>query len=507
MDAAGIPHESESALTALHPHSNAPIFGMTPTQLGRGIIGGPMCPDREVAETGADYALRIFSGSAAGDLPALKFKLSQPSYDWRELERWDIPFARLPERSTVRFRQPVFWEEHKLLIIAAGLAFLVQGILIARLFAARRRYRNLNASLSLAAEAAEIGLWERDPKNGKFTVTTRWREIFGLPLSGTVTLEMILERLHPDDRTDMETAIREAAREGTGFAMDHRVVLPDGRVRWVASHGRASPGDFTRGSASRGASMDTTDRREAAITANLHRQELAYLSRVASLGVLSGALAHELKQPLAIILANAQAAAHILDDDEPDLAEVRDIIADIVSEDRRAGDVIGRLRTLLRPGEASSTAVDVNLAVQEVIRLTGGDLQDKQISLKTNLAPELPAVLSDSIQLQQVVLNLVVNAADAMGEIPRNQRHLTIRTYLSGTEVFTTVSDTGPGLPGDIAKLFEPFHTTKSDGLGIGLSICRMLISAHGGRLTAESNPHGGATFAIVLPIDRGDPL
>ena len=228
---------------------------------------------------------------------------------------------------------------------------------------------------------------------------------------------------------------------------------------------------------------------------------MPHLSRVDTLGVLSGSLAHELNQPLGIILSNAQAAQRMLAQEHPDLGELRDILNDIISEDRRAGDVIKRLRALLQRGETQSQRLEINECLNEVLCLVRGDLIGREVAIECALTDPLPPVIMDRVQLQQVILNLIVNACDAMESLPPDQRRLTVRTELCHQQVQLAVQDRGCGLPPDAEPLFQPFHTTKPHGLGLGLAICRAIVTAHRGRIWGEPGPGGGAIFRVALPV------
>ena len=245
---------------------------------------------------------------------------------------------------------------------------------------------------------------------------------------------------------------------------------------------------------------DVTEAKRA--DAELHRQrmELAHIARVNTLGILSGSLAHELNQPLGIILSNAQAAQELLAMEPPDVAEVQAILSDIVEADRRAGEVIVRLRGLLKRGEASLEALSLNALVNEVLHLSRADLIARSVTVDLELAPELPRVEGDPVQLQQLVLNLILNAAEAMAANPPGARRLQVRTVLHQGRPRVSVHDEGVGLPADPERLFESFHTTKPQGLGMGLSICRSIVTAHHGQLWAEPRPERGAIFHFELP-------
>jgi len=222
---------------------------------------------------------------------------------------------------------------------------------------------------------------------------------------------------------------------------------------------------------------------------------------VASLGVLSGSLAHELNQPLGIILSNAQAAQRLLAHEEPDLAELREILADIVNEDRRAGDVIKRLRALLRRGGVERQPLDVNETLDEVVRLMRSDLIRRGVKVDLELHADLPSILADRVQLQQVFLNLIVNACDAMSANVPPERRLHLTTTVQDDSVRIHVRDLGHGLPPNVEQIFHPFHSTKPQGMGLGLAICRTIVDSHGGRLWAEANPDRGATFHLTFPL------
>ena len=250
--------------------------------------------------------------------------------------------------------------------------------------------------------------------------------------------------------------------------------------------------------------IDITERKRAELEAARHRNEMAHLSRVSTLGELSGSIAHELNLPLTAILSNAQAAQRVLANGA-DLAEVRNILSEIVSEDKRAGEVIRRLRLLLKKGQVQHQSLRINKVVRDVLKLIRSDLINQKINVDTRLARNLPMVIGDPVQLQQVLMNLVVNACDAMADRDRSERRLFIRTGIENgsSAVIVSVTDRGTGIPEKtMEQIFEPFFTTKTKGMGLGLSVCRTIIGAHRGKLWATNNPDCGATFHFSLPTD-----
>jgi C4-dicarboxylate-specific signal transduction histidine kinase len=247
---------------------------------------------------------------------------------------------------------------------------------------------------------------------------------------------------------------------------------------------------------------DVTERRRLEAEALQRRSELEHFGRVATLGELSAAIAHELNQPLTGIVANAQASQRFLERGAAEQPEVADGLADIVSDARRAGEVIRRLRELLRKGSVEVAPLDLNGVVEEVVNLTASDVQLRGAILEVELGDGLPRVAADRVHLQQVLINLILNGLDAMVETPADRRRLRVRTgALDDRRLWLAVEDSGCGIPEEVLdRLFEPFLTTKPEGMGMGLSIVRSVVERHGGEVTGANNPGGGATFRVSLP-------
>ena len=334
--------------------------------------------------------------------------------------------------------------------------------------------------------------------------------IFEYEESTKITLPLILERIHPDDRTIAGETLERAARERRDFDYGHRLLMPDGSVKHLHIVARCvtqEPGrvEFI------GAVMDVTAARRAEAELQEAQAELARVTRVTLMGELAASIAHEVNQPLAGIVTSANAGINWLAKDPPNLLKTREAIERILRDGTRAGEVLNRIRTLLKGTSPNRSRMSVNQTIHEVVALFGGELRQNNVELSVELDSKLPAIVADSIQLQQVFLNLVINAVEAMASNANRRKILRIFSEaddLQGTPaVSVKVSDTGMGLSStDAARLFEAFHTTKPKGMGMGLRISRSIIESHGGRLTAQSNDGPGATFQVLLPAETEGP-
>jgi two-component system, LuxR family, sensor kinase FixL len=371
-----------------------------------------------------------------------------------------------------------------------------------RLRESEERLGQSEQRLQLAASAAGLGLWEWNVISDDVWMTRECRSLFGYRTDEPLSLRRFLDVIHVEDREAVERAVRAALLAGgRDLEQDFRIVLPDGCVRWVRSRGRVEGDTACAVLRMRGVSQDLTAHKQAEAEAARQREALTHMSRVSMLGELSGALAHELNQPLSAILSNAQAAQRFLAREPAELDRVREILADIVSSDKRAGAVITRLRALVRKEEAQHQPVNMNELVHEVLSLVSSDVLSRQIALRTELAPRLPGVLGDRVQLQQVLLNLVMNASDAVSATDAREGVLLRSEPTENGHVRVSVADGGRGIPPhDLERIFEPFVTTKPQGMGLGLVVCRTIVKAHGGRLWAANRPEGGAILHLELP-------
>ncbi|MBY0239228.1 MAG: PAS domain-containing protein [Burkholderiaceae bacterium] len=376
------------------------------------------------------------------------------------------------------------------------------ALLSTRLSLSEAEVRAQEQVMVLAADAANLGVWVLDCRADAMRPSERWRILFGFSPTEMLNRDSLTLRVHVDDADRVRKLLLDSLQVPGYCESAFRIVLPDGQLRWISSRWRGESDAAGVAVAIRGVSVDITARKLTELDLQQKQSELAYLSRVTMLGELSGALAHELNQPLTAILSNAQAAQRFLARDPVDLAEVKDILQDIVDEDKRAGAVIQRLRRLFDKKETLGQDIDVNLAVSETGQILRNELLNRRVAFHTVLAPDLPMACADLVQLQQVLINLIMNGCDAMISANAAERRILVRTALvDDGDIQISVCDQGSGLPpGILEHLFEPFYTTKQDGMGLGLSICRNIVAAHGGRLWGENKRGGGASFHVMLP-------
>jgi PAS domain S-box-containing protein len=369
---------------------------------------------------------------------------------------------------------------------------------------AEERLRDSERRYTLATTAARVGVWDWDLRTNRVYVDPSINTDLGLEPHGPARLTIEWFRLF--DLTSLDQAAPRIAAHVEGrvpsVELECRLFHRDGTVRWFLVRGaivERAKGQPVRAS---GTATDITERKEAEAALHRARVELGRMSRMSALGELAASIAHEIDQPLCAIVANANACMRWLEGNGAQLGEVREALVDVVTDSNRASEVIRRTRELFRHAPVEQTPVDVNEVIREVVALAQGRVERNHVRCTTDLDGDIPRVMGDRIQLQQVIFNLVANGLDAMHDVDR-ERQLTLRTWRETSDVLVAVSDTGSGLdPREAERIFDPFFTTKPEGMGMGLAITRSIVQAHGGRLWAVSNPTGGATFHIILPAE-----
>jgi PAS domain S-box-containing protein len=360
--------------------------------------------------------------------------------------------------------------------------------------------RRSQAFLAETRRLSSIGGFYKRIATGEMIWSEELYRIFGFDPAAPLTLERILTRVHPDDIHSFNEML-DRQRRGTDYEHDYRLLMPDHSIKYlhVVAHGSRDQDGQPEYMA---AVQDVTQRRLAEQALAKARSDLAHVARVTTLGALTASIAHEVNQPLAGIITNASTCLRMLAADPPNVDGARQTARRTIRDGNRAADVVTRLRALFSKKNASTETVDLNETAREVVALSLSELQRSQVTLRQELADDLPPVTGDRVQLQQVILNLLLNAADAMHDINDRPRLLVIRTERdTDNHIRLSVQDTGVGFePQAVTKLFDAFYTTKSAGMGIGLSVSRSIIESHRGRLWAAPNDGPGATFSFSIP-------
>jgi len=392
-------------------------------------------------------------------------------------------------------------EEDRLTNIATHIA----GIAIER----QRQHeilRERDARISVAAESAELAFWVLYPE-GHAWMSDKGRRIYGFDSNLPLTCDLILSRIHPDERAAVKAEYdRGCALQGT-FESEHRLLLPYGKTRWVIMRGRCLQDDHGNLLETIGVTLDVSAQKQAALQVQVQREEMAHRNRVALMGEMTASFAHELNQPLTAIANNASAARRFLERGNIDVELLRELLQSMVADSQRAGEVMRGIRSLVRKEPSAHTLLNLNAIITDTVRLVSSDVLNRESVVTTELDLPLPQVQGTLVQIQQVLLNLIINALDAVEQLPPSERRVIISTRSDKGDVTeVSVRDFGIGLPKDRPdKVFEHFFSTKQKGMGMGLPIVRSIVEAHGGTIIAENAPDRGARMVVRLPAARGE--
>ena len=363
--------------------------------------------------------------------------------------------------------------------------------------------RHSESNLAEAQRLTHTGSWAwRIAGRDALHLSEEWYRIYGFdPEKGAPGFEERLQRTHPEDRAKWQEAIDRAIAEKSDYEVEFRILLPGGTVKHVRTVGHPvlnASGDLVQFV---GSSTDITEGKHAEESLRQAQTDLAHVSRATTMGELTASLAHEVNQPIAAALTDANTCMRWLARDQPDLKEAREAASRVVKDAKRAAEIVGRIRLLFKKGASQRELVDVNEVIREMIVLLHSEVTRYSVSVRPELAEDLPQFMGDRVQLQQVMMNLIMNSIDAMKDMDR-KRELVIKSQRAeNEELMVSVSDTGVGLPPQQAEqVFNAFFTTKVDGTGMGLRISRSIIESHGGRLWAADNLPRGASFCFTLP-------
>ena len=364
--------------------------------------------------------------------------------------------------------------------------------------------RRSETFLAEGQRISHTGSWGWNIATGKLVWSEEHCLIFGFdPNTAEPTFQLFSERLHPEDRSLVQQTLDEAIRKRSGFSLEFRIFLPDGSMKHL--HGVGRPILSTIGNIDNyvGTTMDITERKRGEDALRTAQADLTRLARLTTMGDLAASIAHEINQPLGAIVTNSNACLRWLAKDQPQLDEARRAVERIVRHGHRAGDIIKSVRALLGTSAPEMAELDINDAIREVLVLTRSELHVHNVALETKLSDGLAPIMGDRVRLQQVILNLVMNAIEAMNEDTNESRLLRVQSRSDEPDtVLIAIEDSGPGIAPEIMdRLFEAFFTTKPSGMGMGLSICRSIVNAHGGRLWASPASPQGAVFQFTVPI------
>jgi PAS domain S-box-containing protein len=412
--------------------------------------------------------------------------------------RWEGELSQTKRdgtRVTVASRWSVQWDQQ-----GNPVAFLETNTDVSERKQAEDALRRSEAYLAEAQRLSLTGSFGWRVANQEIVWSNETRRIFQLDPEVKPTLDFIVQRTHPSDVAGVRDIIERAAREEQDWDYEHRLLMPDGSIKFVNVVARATR-DASGNVEFVGAIMDVTATKRAEVALQQAQSDLAHVNRITTLGEMTASIAHEVSQPISAIVTNASAGLRWLTAQPPALEEAKQTLIRICNNAKRAGEVVAGIRALAKKMPIRKDWLNVNDVVTEIVALTRGEVEKSNVSVSTALAGKLPPVFGDRIQLQQVVLNLVVNAIEAMSAEYEQRRELWINSKAEGAGILVSVSDSGPGIdPEHADHLFDAFHTTKPDGIGMGLAICRSIIEAHDGRLWVSPNTPRGAVFQFSLP-------
>jgi PAS domain S-box-containing protein len=399
----------------------------------------------------------------------------------------------------------------QLFLLMTATPLLLLAVVIDEERRSKEALRQTTDLMGIAAEAANLAMWVWDVSSDNGWMTDQGLLLFGVKPGARLNYAAVNDRVHPEDRAARENAIKQALATRGGYEMEYRVQQPDGVIRWINSRGRCVNSDDGTGLRLFGVLIDVTARKQAEASAaqeraelQQKRAELEHIARVATLGELTATLTHELKQPLNAIHVNSSLGIQLLSAPQPDLKEVHETFSEISGITQRAGEMIQGMRDMLKRDTPGFTNVDLNQLIRSVERVVHSDAALNRVAVDLDLSPCTLMVKGDTVQLQQVMLNVMLNAFGAMRGPDLDGRRLIVRTKPidDGSWALVEAQDSGTGIPPEkLESIFDPFITSKPEGLGMGLSICRTIIERHGGKIWASNNPDRGATFSITLPV------
>ena len=499
-------------LSDISRRANAPAFGILDTYIGNGIVGGHLLSAEVQGKRCAEVCLRILGGQLPVDIVPERTRQIL-MFDWRQLKRWGINESDLPQGSIVRYKDRSFWDLYRWHIIGGILLLFFEGFVIFGLVVQRKKGRQIEENLRQAEQkyrtvadfTYDWEYWANNDGTMRYVSPSCERISSYTAQEFIDTPSLFREIIVPRDRDIWDEHYCISREELTERELEFRIQTRDGEIRWIEHACQPVYDDQGNSLGLRASNRDITERKQMEKRSKLLRDELAHMDPVSTVGALTSAIAHEVNQPLGAILSNVQAALRYLNHENPDLDEVREALLDASRDDKRAAEVIHRLRNMVKKEESVNEPFDINAVITEAINLVKSESALLGVTVQKDFKSGIPALNGDPIQIQQVIINLLTNAMDAMKDRPADARRIFLSTRSDRDKGATvTVIDTGPGLTtGQIETVFNPFYSTKAEGMGLGLAVCRSIIEVHGGHIGVENGPDGGAMFKFYLPFGK----
>ena len=483
--------------------STVPVLCIHDSYIGTGVMGGAMLPFEEEGQAIGAIARRVAVGEDVDSIGILPPGNPRWIIDERAMRRHGWSERDLPAHAEIRFRKPSLWEAHRPVVITGAAALLLQSALIIGLLVARARQREAenekqlsDSKFSKVFTASPVSISIIRQSDGRIVdANPAWERTTGVARDaalGRTHLELGFGFEGSGDQRYLEyLASGKSLRD-----FEQRLRMPNGSSRLLSVstelvnlHGEPCYISMAK---------DITDIQEAEEA----RLKLQQASRLGMLGELTASIAHEVNQPLGAILSNADAATMLMEMPDPPLDEIREILSDIRRDDMRASEVIRQIRSMVVRGEMQRVVLDPGRLAQGVMVMVRHDCRRRSISLQCDIAENLPRICAEQVRIEQVLLNLLLNAMDSLKEVDQDARHIRVAVAVTdGGMVDMSVTDSGPGIPADLMeRIFVNFFTTKSEGMGLGLALSRSIAESHGGRLLARNVPGGGACFHFILP-------
>ena len=490
--------------------SSVPIYSFWEIFVGHGSVGGYLRDLPLQAKTAAKSALFILNDPDIDNFSSFEITDHQYIFDDRQLKHWSIAESSLPAGSEIRFQEYSFWEKYFYRIILFLALFFLQSFVIGYLLIERRKRRHSQKELKQTEQKYRTVAdytydWEywQNPDGSIQWISPSCHRICGYSRESIINNpSLIYDMILDEDKMVWDNHKCNEIQESGIRTIQYRIKTATNDIRWIEHTCQSVKDEMGNTLGLRANNRDITEKEQYKSNSNKLQSDLIHMERVATISTLTYALAHEINQPLTSIRSYAQAALRFMDKDSPEEENIRKALVGIVSDNKRVSAIVNQLRNLVKRESEKMTTIDLHKLINDVLDLIKSELILRHTSVKLKLDHTNTYIAGDTIQLQQVLLNLLINGLDAMDVYTNNNRILTISTRTEKDHSNTIqIKDNGIGIPEDnLNDIFEPFHSTKQNGIGLGLAISKLIVEAHNGKIWAENNSNGGAIFKIWLP-------